>query len=322
MELRHLRYFVSVAEAASVSKAAARVHISQPALSRQIHDLEAELGVRLFDRIGRRIQLTAHGEDLLAHSRDLLARAATIAERARALCGGKVGLLRIGATPQAMQSIVAGVLTRFLRRWPGIEIRLTEEGGVRLVDLVERGDLHVALTGVPIGGALESRALFPIRLLAVCSNRPRWSRRRVIELGEICAGEPLLLLRRDFGTRQMFDAACRIAHLEPRVLLESREPHSLVALAVAGHGVAVVPSTVLFASPRVKVLPLVQEGRSLGTWGGVIWDRRRSLPSYATAFIDELAVHVPRTFPGKRFDGIAPPVPPPPPPTPPRSHAV
>ena len=69
---------------------------------------------------------------------------------------------------------------------------------------------------------------------------------------EIAAREPLLLLRRDFGTRQLFDAACRLAHIEPRVVLESREPHSLVTLAEAGHGVAIVPSTVRFRSTPVR----------------------------------------------------------------------
>jgi DNA-binding transcriptional LysR family regulator len=73
MELRHLRYFVAVVEAGSVSRAAARLRLTQPALSRQIRDLEAGLGVRLFDRIGRRMELTAEGEDLLRRSRDLLA---------------------------------------------------------------------------------------------------------------------------------------------------------------------------------------------------------------------------------------------------------
>jgi DNA-binding transcriptional LysR family regulator len=82
VELRHLRYFVSVAEVASVSKAALRVHVSQPALSRQIHDLERELGVRLFDRVGRGIRLTAEGEDLLARARDVLTRADSLSVRA------------------------------------------------------------------------------------------------------------------------------------------------------------------------------------------------------------------------------------------------
>jgi DNA-binding transcriptional LysR family regulator len=206
MELRHLRYFVSVADAASVSKAALRVHVSQPALSRQIHDLEAELGVRLFDRVGRRIQLTAEGEDLLTRSRDVLAHAESLVERARSLTGGITGILRIGATPQTMQSVVAGFLPRFRRARPGVDVSLIEEGGVRLYELVERGELHLALSGIPSSARLESRPLFPIHVLAVAARAPRWKRRRTIDVREL-AKEPVLLLSRDFGSRQLFDAA-------------------------------------------------------------------------------------------------------------------
>ena len=308
MELRHLRYFVSVAEAASVSKAALRVNICQPALSRQIRDLETELGVRLFDRLGRRIQLTVAGEDLLKGSRDVLAQAESLVERARTLVGGATGVLRVGATPQAMQSLVAGFLPTFQRARPGVDVRLTEEGGVRLYELVERGELHLALSGRLTGGPLESRPLFPIRVLAVTAGRPRWKRRSTIDVTEL-ASEPLLVLSREFGSRQLFDAACRIAQVQPRVVLESREPHSLIALAEADQGVAVVPSTVRFVSRKIRILPLLQEGKSLGVWGGLAWDPRRSLPAYARSFIEDLTAYISRRSPGQRFDRIAPPVP-------------
>ncbi len=309
VELRHLRYFVSVAEAASVSKAALEVNICQPALSRQIRDLETELGVRLFDRIGRRIQLTVEGEDLLSRSREVLAQAESLVERAKTLVGGITGVLRVGATPQTMQSVMAGFLPRFQRARPGVDVRLTEEGGVRLYELVERGELHLALGGILTGSRLESRPLFPIRVLAVTASRPRWKGRTTVSVTEL-ASEPLLLLSRDFGSRQLFDAACRIEGLRPRVVLESREPHCLITLAEAGQGVAVVPSTVRFVSQRTRIMPLLHGGKSLGAWGGLAWDPRRSLPVYATGFMEDLAAHMSRMSPGKRFDRIAPPLPP------------
>jgi LysR family nitrogen assimilation transcriptional regulator len=296
MELRHLRYFVTVAEELSVSKAAARLHVSQPALSRQVRDLEAELELALFDRVGRHIELTAHGEDLLGRCREALAQAVAVQDRARALRGGRVGLLRVGATPQLTQSLLAAFLARYRRFQPGIEVRLTEEGGVRLLELVEEGALHLAVTGVIGGPHLESRPLFPIRVLAVRAARSG-RRRRTIDVKEL-ASAPLLLPRRDFGTRQIFDAACRIARIRTRVVMESGDLHSLVALAAAGHGVAVVP----------EVLPILVSQKSLGLWGGVAWDSRRSLPVHAAGFVEELKEQVRRGYPGSRFDRTAPPV--------------
>jgi len=311
MELRHLRYFVSVAEAASISKAALCVHISQPALSRQIRDLEAELGLRLFDRVGRRIQLTAEGRDLLEQSRAVLAQVDAIDKRAKALIAGTVGILRIGATPQTMQSMMAGFLAGYARARPGVEISLTEAGGVRLLDLLLHGDLDLAVSGILPGARFASRTLFPIRLLAVAAAGPRWKGRSTLEIAEL-APEPLLLLSQDFGTRQLFDAACRITHLQPRCVLESTEPHSLIALAEAGHGIAIVPSTVQFMSKMTRIMPILQDGKSLGTWSTVSWDDRRTRPVYAVAFVEELDVYSRRTFPGKQFNGVAPPVPQPP----------
>ena len=307
MELRHLRYFVSVAEQGSVSKAAQQVHVSQPALSRQIRDLEAELGVQLFDRVGRRVELTAEGEDLLRHCRDVLAQAESVRERARALHGGVVGLLRVGAPPQTTQSILAGFLARYRRVRPGVEVQITEEGGVRLLDLVEQGALHLVIT-MMAGKPLESRPLFPIRVLAAAAPRREWRRRSTIDVTEL-ANEPVLVLRRSFGTRQLFDAACGIAQFRPRIVLESSDPNTLVALAEAGHGVAVVPSTVRFLSQKVQVLPILQKRQSLGTWIGVVRDPRRSLPIHAESFIEELSAYLRLGFPGQRFDKTAPPVP-------------
>ncbi len=306
MELRHLRYFVAVAEQGSVSKAARHVHVSQPALSRQIRDLEADLGVPLFDRVARRVELTAEGEDLLRHGRDVLAQAESVRERARALRGGVAGLLRVGTTPQATQSIFAAFLRRFARLHPGIEVQLTEEGGVRLVELVEEGVIHLALS-IAARKPLQCRPLFPIRVLAVAAPRTRWKRRATVDIAEL-ADEPFLLLRPSFGTRQMFDAACQVARFRPRIVLESGDPHSLVALAEAGHGVAVVPSSLRFLSQKVQVLPILQNRQSLGSWVGVVHDARRALPIHAASFVDELSAYLRAGFPGQQFDRTAPPV--------------
>lgn len=307
MELRHLRYFVTVADAGSVSKAASRLNISQPALSRQIRDLEGELGVRLFDRVGRRILLTAEGEDLLKRSRDLLTDAESLGERARALKGGRTGILRVGATPQTLESLLASFLVRYQRSHPGVEVHLTEEGGRLLLSQLERGELHLAVT-LPGHDRLRSRLLFPVRVLAVMPASHRLKRRATLEVMDL-AGEPLLLLRHDFGTRRLFDGVCQVAHLRPLVLLESAVPHTLIALARTGYGIAIVPSNLQFQRKNLRAACLLQGGKSLGTWIAVSWDPRRFLPPHAESFVEELAAYTCRSYPGREFDRFAPPVP-------------
>src|SRR5262249_43992607 len=231
MNFRHLRAFVTIVDAGGFARAANRLNLSQPALSRQIRTLEGELGVLLFDRIGRRVQLTSEGEDLLRRSRRLLAEADSLGERARLLKAGETGILRVGATPQVIENLLADFLTKYRRRHPGVEVHLLEEGGVRLQGCLERGDIQLAFTfTVAASTRLHPRLPYPRHLLAALSPRHRLGRRAVLEIAEL-ADEPLLLLRRDFGSREWFDLACEMAHIRPRVLLESAAPHTLVALA-------------------------------------------------------------------------------------------
>ena len=151
MNLRHLRTFIAIVDAGGVARAAARLHMTQPTASRQVEALETEFGVPLFDRIGRRVRLTSEGEDLLLRGRRLLAEADAMGDRARALKAGDTGLLRIGATPQAIESLLIDFLAGYRLRHPGVEIRLIEDGGVRLPDRLECGDVN--LTIMPEGGS-------------------------------------------------------------------------------------------------------------------------------------------------------------------------
>src|SRR5713226_502744 len=107
MNLRFLRTFVAVADNGGVARAAARLNLTQSAASRQISALESELAVPLFDRVGRRVQLTSQGEDLLRRSRRVLGDVEALGERARALKTGQTGLLRVGATPQVIECLLA-----------------------------------------------------------------------------------------------------------------------------------------------------------------------------------------------------------------------
>ena len=308
MELRHLRYFIAVAEAGAFSRAAARLRITQPALWRQVHDLEVELGVRLFERAGRRIRLTSAGEGLLGRSRELLDGVDQLAEHAHAMRSGEVGTLRVGGSPQVIQSVLAPFLARYLKSRPGVDVHLVEEGGVRTAGLVERGEVHLALALRRGDDQLHGRLLVPVRVMAAVAPLHRLARRATADVVDL-QHERVLLLRQGFGTREMFDGACRIAHVYPRVVLEAGDPQSLLALAETGRGVAIVPSTVRFKGRRIHAAPILHAGASLGMWGWIVWDPRRFLTAHARSFIDGLVQHTSRNYPGRELERRAPPVP-------------
>jgi LysR family cyn operon transcriptional activator len=300
VNIDQLRTFVTIVECGGIHRAVARLHLSQPAASRQINALEAALGVPLFDRIGRRLKLTAEGEGLLRLSHRMLGEVETFKERAGALRKGETGILRIAATPQVIENTLSNFLGPYRRRYPGIEVQLVEEGGVAMPRRLELGDVHLALMAVD-DDRFRIRLLYPVRGIAVIPNGHRFSRRGAIEVAEL-ADEPLLLLRNEFASRDWFETACRVARIRPRVLLESGAPHTAIALAGAGYGIAVVPSTVVIPAGHVRGIPLLQCGAAVGRWLRVAWQPERYLSVYAEQFIEELWRHCQRAYPGREFN--------------------
>ena len=307
MNLRHLQTFVGVADAGGLRRAAGRINLSQPAISRQLHALEAELGVRLFDLIGRRVQLTSAGEDLLQRSRRLLIDAEAIGERARALKSGQTGLLRVGAMPQLIENLMVPFLKQYRMRHPAVEIRLTEDGGVRLPMRLERGDVHLA-TIPEADERFDSRPLYPIYVLAVMTPGHRLKRRSVLDIVDL-AGEPLLLLTRAFASREWFHSACQAARIRPNIVFESAAPQTLVSLAAAGDGIAVVPQAVLLSHARVQAVPLVYRGQPIGRWQTIAWNPQRFLAPYAHDFVGELETYTRTNYPNRDVTRRAPPMP-------------
>ena len=307
MDLRQLRAFVAIVDASGFARAATRLNVSQPALSRQIHALESDLGVTLFDRTRRRVQLTSEGEDLLERSRHLLTEAHAFGERARALKGGETGVLRVGAAPQAIETLLAAFSTAYRRRHPGVDVHMIEDGGASLPGRLERGEVHLAIVAAP-DPRFQQHILAPVYVLALAPRGHPLSRRATVDVAEL-ADVPLLLPRRGFGSRAWFDSACHAADMRPRVLLESGAPQTLVALAHAAYGIAIVPSNTPVPRDGVRALPLLVAGVPVGRWVAISWDPRRFLPRYGERFISELAARTRRGYPGRDLTRRAPPLP-------------
>ena len=160
---------------------------------------------------------------------------------------------------------------------------------------------------VPLDPKLANRPLFPMHTLAVSAPSHAMARRKTVCLEDL-AKEPLLLLRKGFVHRQVFDATCEAAHLRPRVQFESTIPQTLIALARIDFGIAVLPSVQPVNNIRLRVQPITHRGYSMGSWMAVNWDTRRFLPNYAEAFMEELAAQARRDSPGRGYE-FAPPVP-------------
>ena len=300
MDLRHTRTFVTVAELGTVSKAALRLRIAQPALSRQISDLEQELGLKLFDRVGGRLLLTGEGEQLLGHCRGLLNYASAVGEQAQLLRRGDTGVLKVAASSQNLESVIANFLHRYAQRYPNVQVRLFDAIGPELLAMLERGEIHVGQSSLhaiePDDRRFGSLPLAPVDILAACHPRLTLGKGRTIEVGRL-APYPLILQDPGFVVRRVFDAACRLAGLKPNILLESRSPHTLLAMAEAGHGVAIIPSALRTHHYKLRIVGVTYRGRPLREPLIILWDKRRPLPRYAMAFCEMVAEHFREVFP-------------------------
>jgi len=283
-DLRQLRFFITVAELMNVSRAAEALNISQSALSRQLQALEDDIGLTLFDRVGKRLVLTAEGEEMLPRAAAMVEQAEALSLRANDLARGRIGRLRIGSTPQTIASLIAPALKAFRADHPFIEVALLEGANRELLEMVERGAVHIAIAGAQDPTAFGSAPLFNAELLAYLPpDHPR-GKARALPI-ESLKDMPFLLLRRGFLTREMFDHACRKAGIRPRVVLESDSPHALVAMVEAGHGVAILSSSAANGIRSNAPVAVTLEGKPIHQPVSAIWNLERHRPASLPAFI-------------------------------------
>jgi DNA-binding transcriptional LysR family regulator len=302
VDIRHIRTFVTVAELGTVSKAALRLHVAQPALSRQIANLENELGLKLFDRVGRRLLLTSEGEQMLSDCRGLLTYARALGEQAQVLRRGDVGVLRVSASPHLIEGIFPDIFRHYAERYPNVRVRLIDAIGAESFAMLERGELHLVQTLVraisPDEQRFASYPLAPMEILAACHPRLRLGKNGSVEIDSL-APYPLLQATTDFTMRRSFDAACRVAGFTPNYVLECRAPHALLAMAEAGHGVAIIPSALRVHRYVLRRMRVTYRGEPLNEPLAMLWDKRRPLPRYAHVFCEMVAKHVRQAFPIK-----------------------
>lgn len=261
MELRHLRYFVAVAEEENVSKAALKLHVSQPGISRQIRDLEDEIGFPLFERSAKSVRLTAAGKVFLTEAREVLLRAEAAVKKARGVAGGMTGEINVGYAPSLTVQILPPILRAFQEQFPQVRVALHDLSSDEMLTQLGTKRLQVALTVKPTGKMARGLAFKELAryamMVAVAPNHPL-AKLKAITLQQV-APEPLIgLSRKDYPeahieTKKMFGAV----KLKPNFAEEHEGGTSIIAAVEAGRGVALVPSSLgCIVGTRVKLLPL------------------------------------------------------------------
>ena len=261
MELRHLRYFVAVAEESNFTRAAARLHLTQPALSRQIRGLEEELGVELMIRDSGKATLSPAGRALLPDARRILELSAAAALNLRRFVECRQHALGIGYISTALNSFLATGLQVFNQRHPQVRVSLYELSPGKQFEALREGRLDIALVGNVCPAESQEFDLFSIRKVPVCAVLPethRLAAKRGVQLAEL-AHEPFIGFAEDTfpGRNEFLRDACRQAGFTPDIRQEADGLSSALALIGTGLGVCLMPEEVQSLSHRHSVfLPL------------------------------------------------------------------
>jgi LysR family transcriptional activator of glutamate synthase operon len=287
MELRQLRYLLAVAEERHFTRAAAREHIAQPALSQQIRRLENELGVPLVQRTTRRVAMTDAGELLVARARRILAEVDAAQTEMQALRGIHTGRVTVGAIHTMGPVDVSLALAIFHERHPGVELTVREHSSEELAEMLRVDELDLAFLSVTErieSHGLGLQQLVSEELVAIVPCDHPLARRRRVRMAEL-AGERFISYREGSRLRELLVSAGRAAGYEPHVTLESNESQRIRQLVARGLGVAILPRSDA-ERPGAEIAAVALVGPGLTRDITLAWREGRRHAPAAAEFIE------------------------------------
>jgi DNA-binding transcriptional LysR family regulator len=299
MELRHLRYFIAVAEEQNVTRAAARLHLSQPPLSRQVRDLEAELGVELFHRAGKSVRLTEAGRFFLTKARGIVCDAETAAQQLREQFGAAARTIRLGFIAPVLDDLVVPSVREFRQRHPKTKVSLFDLPPRAQLDRLRQHELDAAILGnlsAEDRAQFKAQALWRGRMTLVLPDSHRFAGRKSLKLSLLGEDDWVSLSDTFFpGRRAFLQDICRRAGFEPRIRAELDSLPLMLAAVAAGEGVALMPAhagklphagcvivPIAGSVPMTELLlitPRQPAGREVGTFLSLIASRAADMQS-------------------------------------------
>ena len=278
MELRHLRYFVAVAEALSFTKAAENLHLAQPSLTRQIKDLEAEIGVRLFDRSGKRISLTQEGESFLLDARRLLDECAQSVQAVQRLSRGEASQLNIGYIANIYHDLLPVTLGTFRRACPRTALNLFDMTPAEQYQALDEHKIDlgfVCFRTRSVGRDLHWESVGHDMLTVAAPAGSPLAKKTKIDLKDLEAMFFVGMSEKAYpGSNDWLINACREAGFTPRILQDADREPAVISFVAAGLGVALLPEQIKRLPHEGVIFRPLQRRLSADAWA--IWKMNNS----------------------------------------------
>lgn len=282
MELRHLRYFIAIADAPTMALAAETVHVTQSTLSHQLAQLENQLGCVLFERIGRQLRLSDAGKVLLGHARGVLAQVDEGLRAVAVVRSDAAGVLKVGVIHSFVTGLMPQVCAACLRSYPAMRLQVFELTGPEIEAQVAAGSLDTGVGFYPaLHEGVQGEKLFDDELvLALPSRHPLADRRsvRFAQLGDV----PLAMMGPRFATRRILDNYFQRAGVSPNIVVEIDSVDALQKLVELGAAAAFLPARMMQRRPRIRLVQ-VTDPRPIRA-AGLIWRRTPYRSAAAMAF--------------------------------------
>jgi DNA-binding transcriptional LysR family regulator len=257
VHLQQLTCFVTVVEERNFTRAASRLHMAQPSLSKQIHNLERELGAQLFDRDPAGTRVTAVGEALLPYARRILADVDSAKREVEEMVGLRAGRVRVGSLPSLCTTLVADSLQQFHEEYPAVQLIVEEAGSRELVRRLGEGALDLAVIVLPALREESDLVTHPLLTEELVVAVQAWDttitdpKLTVADLQRF----PLVMFREGYDLRSATIAACHAAGFEPTFAVEGGDMDAVLSFVESGLGVAVVPVLALRGRPKLRRIP-------------------------------------------------------------------
>ncbi|MFM0019237.1 LysR family transcriptional regulator [Paraburkholderia azotifigens] len=289
LNLRDIRAFVTVANAGNFTRAAARLHLSQPALTVQIRRLEETVGARLFDRNSRTVALTQTGRELLPLLQRSLDDMERVLRDARALGDGSSGTVRLACLPTFAASALPDLIQAFRKRVPQAQFQIRDVVASTVNALVRNEEADIGLTGGDtFDAALEVLVEGADRLVVVCPKDHALARKRRVSVSDVAAS-PLVLTAQGTSVRSVVDAALEQAGCAPEIACEPTYMMTAVAMVRGGLGVTILPATAREVLAERDLVAKPIDDPSFVRPIALIRKRGRTLPRVAEAFVTLIA---------------------------------
>ena len=287
MELRQLRYFVEVAEREHISEAAEHLHVAQSAISRQIANLEDELGTPLFERIGRNVKLTPIGKTFLEHAIVALKAIDFAAKQVDEFLDPAKGTIKIGFPTSLASYVLPSVISAFKKEYPDIAFHLRQGSYKYLIEAVKKRELNLAFLGPlpPKDEEINTTLLFSENIHALLPSNHKLAKQGAIPLSEL-RNEAFVSFPEGYVLHKVAMEACRSAGFTPNITSEGEDMDALKGLVAAGIGVTLLPESSMYDStPRMTVkVPIINP--PIRRTVGVISPLNRELAPSEIVFLD------------------------------------